>query len=72
MNDFEFFNLLKDTGLITKEQEESLTRKYKDIGQEGLKREIYVQKEFDTIIKSQAKETEKISSTSKKQEGFEH
>lgn len=72
LNDFEFFNLLKNTGLITKEQEESLTRKYKDIGQEGLKREIYVQKEFDTIIKSQAKETEKIPSTSKKQEGFEH
>lgn len=60
LNDFEFFDLLLSTGLITDEQAKSLTRKYKDIGQEGLKRELDVPKEFRTIMTEQAKETEKI------------
>lgn len=71
LNDFEFFDLLKNTGLISKEQEKSLTRKYKDIGPKGLESEIYVQKEFGEIMKSQVEETEKIPSQQENDEGDE-
>ena len=60
LNDIEFFKLLKDTKLITTTQAESLTRKYKDIGREGLKKEVYVQEQFGTIMKAQEEDTEKV------------
>ena len=68
LNDFEFFNLLKETELITDGQAESLTRKYRDIGREGLKKEVYVQEQFGTIMKAQKEDTEKLEHTTQKEE----
>lgn len=57
LNDFEFFDLIKSAGLITEEQAVSLTRKYKDIGQEGLRREVYVQPQYKQIMQEQERDT---------------
>lgn len=71
LNDFEFFNLLKSTNIITEEQARSLTRSYKGIGQEGLRKEVFVQEEFSEIMKSQEEETGKISQSSEQAEEME-
>ena len=60
LNDFEIFNLLKNTGMITEEQARSLSRTYKEIGQEGLRAEHDVQKEFKLLMDEQQEETRKI------------
>ena len=60
LNDIEFFNLLRQTGLITEMQAKSLTRTYREIGGEGLRREVYESPEWVKIAKEQAVETAKI------------
>ena len=56
LNDSEFLQLLKEEKLITEEQEESLTRKYKDI--DDLQGEVYIQKDWKSISKSQKEKTQ--------------
>ena len=51
LNDVEFMRLLIETKLITKEQYDSLTRKYKDI--KDLKNEVHMQKSWKAIEKLQ-------------------
>lgn len=60
LNDFEFFKLLQDTGIITEKQASSLTRKYKDIGIEGLKQEVHETIEFRQIADEQKQATAQI------------
>lgn len=60
LNDFEFFNLLKTTGLITEEQANSLSRTYREIGQDGLKTEVNMQKELQELIQVQQEDSERI------------
>ena len=47
LSDHEFLQLLKSTEIVTKEQEESLTRKYKDV---DLNKEKYVRKTLESNI----------------------
>ncbi len=51
LNDREFIQTLQDTGEITEEQYQSLTRKYKDI--KDLKKEAYMAKRWKEISKAQ-------------------
>lgn len=51
LNDREFIQTLQDTGEITEEQYQSLTRKYKDI--KDLKKEAYIAKRWKEISKAQ-------------------
>lgn len=60
LSDFEMLKLLLRTKLISIEQARSLTRSYKEIGQEGLKREVRMQKELVELIRDQHVETAKI------------
>ena len=56
LNDSEFLELLKTEGLISQEQSESLTRKYRDI--EDLQDEVYVQSNWKTVAKAQKDHTQ--------------
>lgn len=60
LNDIEFFKLLQDSKLVTEDEARSLTRRYKDIGQAGIKKEVYEHKEFIAIMNEQKEETEKV------------
>lgn len=51
LNDIEFMQLLRETGVVNDVQYASLTRKYKDI---DLKKEVYVQENWKSIAKEQA------------------
>lgn len=55
LNDSEFLQLLKEEKLVSQEQSESLTRKYKDI--ENLQDEVYIQDNWKSIAKAQEKST---------------
>ena len=55
LNDSEFLQLLKAEGLVSQEQTESLTRKYKDI--EDLQGEVYIQSNWKTVSKAQKENT---------------
>ena len=55
LNDSEFLQLLKEERLISQEQEESLTRKYKDI--ENLQDEVYIQSNWKSVSKAQKEHT---------------
>ncbi len=55
LNDIEFMQLLRETGIVNQTQYESLTRKYKDI---DLKKEVYVQENWKSIAKEQAEAIE--------------
>lgn len=55
LNDIEFMQLLRETGVVNDVQYASLTRKYKDI---DLKKEVYVQENWKSIAKEQAEATE--------------
>lgn len=65
LNDHEFLQLLKDTQMITDEQEKSLTRKYKDIP--NLKEEAYVAKRWKEISKAQKEATHDVEDTTQEQ-----
>ena len=56
LNDSEFLQLLQDEKLISPEQVQSLTRKYRDI--EHLLDEAYIQSNWKTIASIQEKTTE--------------
>ena len=56
LNDSEFIKLLQEEQLVSPEQVESLTRKYRDIGK--LQDEVYVQSNWKRIAKVQEKSTE--------------
>ena len=60
LNDIELFKLIKNTGLINEEQAKSLTRTYKEIGQEGLRKEVDMQKGLVELIKEQHEDSKKI------------
>lgn len=55
LNDIEFMQLLRETGVVNDVQYASLTRKYKDI---DLKKEVYVQENWKSIAKEQAEAIE--------------
>ena len=55
LNDSEFLQLLKAEGLVSQEQTESLTRKYKDI--EDLQGEVYIQSNWKAVSKAQKDNT---------------
>ena len=55
LNDFEFMKLLQDEQLVSPEQVQSLTRKYRDI--ENLQDEVYIQSNWKSIAKAQEKST---------------
>lgn len=57
LNDDEFWNLAVSQGLITETKMQSLTRKYKDIGKEGLISERYISAEWKERADMQAAET---------------
>ena len=59
LNDVEFMSLILDTNLITKEQYESLTRKYRDI--KDLKGEAYIQSNWKDIANLQKKRYRKYT-----------
>lgn len=65
LNDHEFLQLLKDTQIITGEQEKSLIRKYKDIS--NLKEEAYVAKRWKEISKAQKEATHNVEDTTQEQ-----
>lgn len=65
LNDIEFLNLIRSVGIITEKKAASLTRTYKEIGEEGLRKEVSMQRELKEIIQEQVEETEKIGSTPK-------
>ena len=56
LNDSEFMKLLQDEQLVSPEQVQSLTRKYRDI--ENLQDEVYIQSNWKSIAKAQEKSTE--------------
>ena len=56
LNDSEFLKLLQEEQLVSPEQAQSLTRKYKDI--EDLQDEVYVQSNWKSIVKAQEKSTQ--------------
>ena len=56
LNDSEFLQLLKKEGLISQEQAESLTRKYRDI--KDLQDEVYIQSNWKTVAKAQKDNTQ--------------
>ena len=56
LNDSEFLKLLQDEQLVSPEQIQSLTRKYRDI--EDLQDEVYVQSNWKSIVKAQEKSTQ--------------
>ena len=56
LNDSEFLQLLQDEKLVSPEQVQSLTRKYRDI--EHLLDEAYIQSNWKTIASIQEKTTE--------------
>lgn len=60
LNFLEMINLLRNSGMITEEQAKSLSRTYKEIGQDGLRREVNMQKELVELMKAQHKETAQI------------
>ena len=66
LNDIEFFDLIRNTGLINDEQARSLRRTYREIGPEGLRREVHETKEFKAISEEQARGTEKMTFLSPK------
>ena len=53
LNDSEFMKLLQDEQLVSPEQVQSLTRKYRDI--ENLQDEVYIQSNWKSIAKAQEK-----------------
>ena len=55
LNDSEFMKLLQDEQLVSPEQVQSLTRKYRDI--ENLQDEVYIQSNWKSIAKAQEKST---------------
>ena len=55
LNDSEFMKLLQDEQLVSPEQVQSLTRKYRDI--ENLQDEVYIQSNWKSIAKAQEKGT---------------
>lgn len=56
LNDSEFMKLLQEEQLVSPEQVQSLTRKYREI--EDLQDEVYVQSNWKSIAKAQEKSTE--------------
>ncbi|MCI9366168.1 MAG: HD domain-containing protein [Clostridia bacterium] len=60
LNDIEFFDLLRNTNQITESQAKSLTRTYREIGQEGLRREVQESPEWREIADEQVADTVKI------------
>ncbi len=56
LNDSEFMKLLQDEQLVSPEQVQSLTRKYRNI--ENLQDEVYIQSNWKSIAKAQEKSTE--------------
>lgn len=56
LNDSEFMKLLQEEQLVSPEQVQSLTRKYRDI--EDLRDEVYVQSNWKSIVKAQEKSTQ--------------
>lgn len=65
LNDYEFLQLLKDTEMITDDQEKSLTRKYKDIS--DLKGEAYLGKQWKKIKEAQKKATHSVEDATQEQ-----
>lgn len=64
--DYEFLDLGVSQGIITDTKKQSLTRKYKDIGREGLLRERYVSKEKQKMISEQNAEIAKMKKEERK------
>ena len=71
LNDFEIFNLIKETGLITEEQAKSLTRTYKEIGRDGIKSEHDVQDGFKKLMEEQIVETKKMGNIQSEKKQYE-
>ena len=55
LNDSEFIQLLEEEKLVSQDQVESLTRKYKDI--EDLQDEVYIQSNWKTVSQAQKDHT---------------
>lgn len=66
LNDFEFFDLIKRAGIINRTQAKSLTRTYREIGREELKRELYELDEWKTIKEEQRAEIAKMDNLESK------
>jgi len=69
LNDIEFFDLLKQTGIVNEEQAKSLTRTYREIGKERLQREKYEAPEWVSLSKEQIEETAKIGQAQGEDDG---